>query len=250
MPHLSLSSLALLLIAGLVGGMVRGYSGFGFALAAVPLLNLVFLPSQTIPSVLIIECLIGAFSLAGERAHVAWPALRWLITGAAIGTPLGVMFLTHAPADLTRIFVAAIVLVAIAIIWLSPRGNWLEHGMTIFSGGLFSGVLNGGTALSGPPAVLVLLGGSLPTRTARATLIVFILISAIFAVALTALAGLQGAATVSLAAAMLPSVIFGAATGVWLFKHLPERFYRATSLGVLLLIALITLASTIMPLVS
>ena len=72
LDSLTLIQLSCLLLAGLLGGFVRGYSGFGFALASVPLLNLAFPPALSIPSVLIVECLIGVVTVAGQRASAEW----------------------------------------------------------------------------------------------------------------------------------------------------------------------------------
>jgi uncharacterized membrane protein YfcA len=39
----------IILIAGVFGGVVRGYSGSGFALAAMPILTIVLSPVTTVP---------------------------------------------------------------------------------------------------------------------------------------------------------------------------------------------------------
>ena len=245
MHSLSSAQFALLLFAGLTGGLVRGYSGFGFALAAVPLLNLGFPPAVAVPSVLIVECGIGLSTVFGERVHIDQAILMRLVAGTLIGTPLGVLFLTLAPADLTRLFVALVALLAVAVLWRRPHVQWLARGWALFAGGFFSGVLNGGTAMSGPPAILVLLGAPLADRKARALLMSFILISAVLAVVITGLGRLQTLQTLGNALAMAPGVVAGAWLGGVLFRRLPERFYRGGSFAVLVVISIITVVSTL-----
>jgi uncharacterized membrane protein YfcA len=235
----------LLLLAGLVGGLVRGYSGFGFALAAVPLLNLGFPPAIAVPSVLIVECGVGLFTVAAERRHIDRAILFRLGVGTLLGTPLGVLFLSLAPADLTRLSVALVALAAVAVLWRRPHLPWMGHEVALFAGGFFSGLLNGGTAMSGPPAVLVLLGAPLADRAARAILMAFILGSAGLAVLVTGMSGLQGPQTLTNAATMAPGVIAGALLGVELFRRLPQRLYRTGSFAVLFTVSVLTVVTTL-----
>lgn len=237
--------LVLLALAGLVGGLVRGYSGFGFALAAVPLLNLGFAPAVAVPSVLIVECAIGLSTVFREQIHINWQVLRWLMAGTLIGTPLGVVFLSHAPTEMIRLIVALAVLGAAGILWRRPHLPWLGGGPAQLLGGFTSGLLNGAVAMSGPPAILALLGAPLSDRAARAVLMAFILFSAALGVGVTCVSGLQSHATVLYAAVMAPAVVAGAGLGGHLFTRLPERYYRMGSLTLLVVISVITVTSTL-----
>ncbi|MGB7241343.1 MAG: TSUP family transporter, partial [Sulfitobacter sp.] len=76
-------------LAGLVGGAVRGYSGFGFGMAAVPIAMLALPPVLAIPAVLIHEMIIGLFTAQKVRTDVAWHPFGWLFAGTLIGTPMG-----------------------------------------------------------------------------------------------------------------------------------------------------------------
>ena len=49
---LDLTSLIVLIAAVFVAGMIRGYSGFGFAMVAVTGMSLVLPPIQVVPTVL------------------------------------------------------------------------------------------------------------------------------------------------------------------------------------------------------
>ena len=54
------------IVGGTIGGLVRGYSGFGFAMSAVPIMSMGISPTIVVPSVLIHELAIGMFSLKSE----------------------------------------------------------------------------------------------------------------------------------------------------------------------------------------
>lgn len=233
--------LTLLVLAGLMGGLVRGYSGFGFALVAVPVLNLGFPPTMTVPSVLLVEFAIGLFTVRGERAHIDWKILGILLCGTIVGTPLGALLLSQSPAEVTRLAVAIVALIAAFLLWRRPRLSTSGRLWPFMGGGLFSGILNGGTALSGPPAILVLLGSSLPEQSVRAILIAFILFSAALGIGITAAFGLQDGASLARASVMAPAVALGTTVGIMFFKNLPARLYRMSSLVVLMMVSVMTM---------
>ena len=55
-------------------GIVRGFSGFGFALAAAPLLAFVLPPHVIVPVVLLLDVGAGLASAISARRHVALQA--------------------------------------------------------------------------------------------------------------------------------------------------------------------------------
>lgn len=242
------AEMVLLLAAGISGGFFRGYSGFGFALSAVPILNMGVAPAVAVPSVLTLECSIGLLTTPGEKAHIEWGVLRNLTVGTLLGTPIGILILYSAPAEVTRLLVTAATLLAVAVMWRRPKIAFFESGRTLAMAGLLSGLLNGGTAMSGPPAVLALMAGSLSTRRARATLMGFILFSAALGIGISTLYGLQTVATLRNAAIMAPAVLIGTLAGSRLFHYLPEHSYRVASLAALAAISVVTLVATIVEL--
>ncbi|WMS45012.1 sulfite exporter TauE/SafE family protein [Acuticoccus sp. MNP-M23] len=239
------ASLALIAMAGFVGGLVRGYSGFGFAMAAVPMLAVVVPPALAVPAVLLHELAIGLFSLRAERASLDWPKLRALAAGSIIGTPVGLLVLVSVPAGPMRIAIALLVIVSLGVIW-RRRARPLGLGRaTLGVAGFASGLLNGAAAMSGPPAIVVLLGSALSPANVRGLLVYFILFSAAIGVALSLASGIQGEHTLRIAATMAPGVLAGTLLGVRLFKVLPQAHYRAIAIGVLLVIAVGSLGSSI-----
>ncbi|MEM1344381.1 MAG: sulfite exporter TauE/SafE family protein [Pseudomonadota bacterium] len=233
--------IAFVLGAGFIGGLVRGYSGFGFAMSAVPLLSIGISPALAVPAVLLHELAIGLCSLRAERAVARSPVLRILGLGTLIGTPLGLTLLAAMPEQPMRIAIALTLLVSVAAIW-GAGGHRLGLGRGVLgAAGVVSGLLNGATAMSGPPAVLVLLASPLAAAEVRGVLIYFIALSAALAVVLSLATGLQNAETLTIAALMTPGVVLGALSGVAAFRFLPHAHYRTIALLVLLAIALLVL---------
>jgi uncharacterized membrane protein YfcA len=234
----SLTLLMAIVFAGLAGGLVRGYSGFGFALAAVPLLTLVLPPTTAIPAVLPIEVGIGLATIPAVQGHIARPVLFGLIAGTLIGTPLGLIFLASVSPDQMRLVVGAAVLAAVAILWRRPTASAGPLGFAPLAGaGLVSGLLNGGTALSGPPAIVALFGAGLATSSARSTIMAFVAFSAALGIAIAASSGLYSSGALGTTLVMAPAATVGALMGNVLFSKTSEAHYRPASLVILFAVA-------------
>ena len=61
--------MAITLLIALLGvfaaSVLRGFTGFGFGLAAVPLLSLVLPPAQVVPFVVVLQVVVGTGGLRG-----------------------------------------------------------------------------------------------------------------------------------------------------------------------------------------
>jgi hypothetical protein len=238
-PH----RMAIILIAGLFGGFVRGYSGFGFALAAMPILTLALSPAAAVPAVFPLECAIGLLTLPSEWRHVDLRVLKWLALGAVIGTPVGLTVLTLVPAEIMRLLLGLAVAVAAFRAWRGERDVLATRAPNLAAIGFLSGCLNGSTAMSGPPVIVSLLGSNMPLLSARATLIAFIAMSASFGIVLSAVRGAYFAEIWQVSLLMAPAAAVGCGLGLITFANMPRKIYRSVSLALLTLamsIAIIT----------
>ena len=232
------------LVASLIGGFVRGYSGFGFALATVPVLTLAFTPAQAVPAVLPIEVLLGLTTIPQQRSHIDWKIVRWLVLGTAIGTPIGLGVLASLPANVMRLVVGAAVLLAVAVIWRRPALSNMLRPASLWAAGFTSGLLNGGTAMSGPPVILALIGSGLSPLVTRACLMMFIAISASWGALVAAVSGLYDAGTLAATLVMIPGAAAGGWAGVVIFDRVAHAQYRMASFGILIAITVIAIGTT------
>jgi uncharacterized membrane protein YfcA len=226
-------NLAIVLIAGVFGGFVRGYSGFGFALASMPVLTLVLSPISAVPAVFPLEFAIGLLTLPMERVHVDLRVLKWLALGAILGTPLGMTVLALLPAEIMRLVLGIAVSVAAFRAWRGEATAKAQSNAKLTAIGFLSGCLNGGTAMSGPPVIVSLLGSTMPVLHARATLIAFIAMSAGFGMLLSASNGAYTSDIWWISLAMAPAAALGCGLGMLAFSQFPRRLYRPTSLSLL-----------------
>ena len=133
---------------GTIGGLVRGYSGFGFAMSAVPIMSMGISPTIVVPSVLIHELAIGMFSLKSERGSADLSLLSWLCLGSLIGTPLGLFALSNISDNLMRLIIASVLLISVIALWISRFNFATLSPFLLSAAGFASGILNGASAIS------------------------------------------------------------------------------------------------------
>src|SRR5581483_8932066 len=159
--------------AAVVGlaAVLRGFTSFGLALAAVPGLTLVLPPAEAVPCVLLLQIAAGAQLVPGTRNAIDWGALAPILIGAIAATPIGTVLLAGVPADAMRAAIGLVLLAAVVLLTRRPlvarRPSLASRGAI----GVMSGVLNGSTAMAGPPVIAYFLAASASHAAGRASLL-------------------------------------------------------------------------------
>jgi uncharacterized membrane protein YfcA len=231
-------TLAFALVVIFIAAAVRGYSGFGASALIVTSLTLVLPPTEVVPISLLLEIAASLGLLAQVWKDVPWRTMAWLLAGAALGMPAGFALLAALPADVMRVVISLLVLLACALIWRGAQASSQPGRPAILGTGVISGIANGTAAVGGLPVVLFFLYSAAAIATSRATLIVYLLIADIYG---TGVAWMNGLVTqeVLQRTALFCIPLF---LGVWLGnRHFlatsPDSFRRFT------LILLVFLAS-------
>jgi uncharacterized protein len=245
MPSLGLASLAAIGAITLVAFIVRGIAGFGASMIAIGGMTLWLPPAQVVPVVLAIELLTATHLLPGVWRQVDWRALRSIVLGCAVFTPLGVMLLGAVPADAMRAVVSGC-LFAIALLMLMPQApSWAarvpQGPRSAFMVGSLSGLLNGAAGIGGPPAVVFFF----TTRAAaisRASLIAYFVFTDLTSLAWAGAAGLLQSSAWSLLLAALPFSLLGVFIGSRIYLQLDEAALRRWVWRILAILGAIGLA--------
>ena len=226
----------------LAAGFMRGFTGFGFAMAAVPLLALVIAPARVVPFVVLLQLLAGVWDWREARKHAHWRSLPWLMAGAVVGTPLGTLSLRAMSADWARLAIAGAVLLAALLLARGVKLAALPSRPALAATGLFAGVLNGIAAMPGPPVIVLYLAGAVSMEVGRASLLLFFSASNVVGAVSAAGAGLIPPGTLVLAAAALPALLLTQWLGRRVFLRASANRYRQVALIFLALLALLTAA--------
>lgn len=239
MPDLGTIVLASQLV--LLASVVRGFSGFGFAIGAVPLLSLVLPPAEVVPVIMLLQMLAGAGIAIRSWRSIDWTVLRWLWGASTIGLLPGLVLLTVLPPNTMRLVIAVVVAFAVMSLALGLRFRAMPGRAAVVSIGLLAGLLNGAAAMPGPPVIAMYLGMPQPIEVCRASLTTFFLLTAITGSLFAFATGLIDGGNLALAATLVPALIFGSWLGELLFRLGGTRFYRPAALILLAVIAVVTL---------
>lgn len=235
-PKLVLLSVASIFVASLL----RGYTGFGFALAAVPLLSLFMDPTEAVPVAIGLQLAGSLLDFRQASQTCDWPSLRWLMVGAVIGSPLGTLVLSTISAPAARLAISAITMLAVFAL---QRGFALPdtppRPLTSIAG-FFSGLFNGLAAMPGPPVVAYYMSLPVPRQVGRASLMVFFLLTSITATVSFVGVGLMNLHTVTLSLLGLPVMWLGTKLGEFAFRRGSDAMHRQVSIVSLGAIALVS----------
>ena len=165
--------------------------GFGSALVAVPL-ALILLPMETVvSSSLMVRVSLNGFLSVRIRERISYRPVLILFIASLLSMPLGVWILRAIPLKTMQVFVGClVVLFTFLLRWgkLRVPQNALLTGIA----GLFSGLLNTSTSMSGPPVLILRAGQGLPKDQFRRTLVSFFFASGLVALMLAILLGVDG----------------------------------------------------------
>ena len=158
-PDLTIAALALLL-----AGFSRGFSGFGAALIAMPVLAILYGPVEGVVIMTLLEVPAMALLLPSVARNADWRAIMPLGIASLITIPLGAWFLVWLDTESLQRAIGVLVLVfafLLATGWQYKRPPTLPVLLGV--GGL-SGVIGGAANMSGPLVVVFLLAGSNSAR--------------------------------------------------------------------------------------
>lgn len=235
---LPLLGLVLFGAAILGASVLRGFSGFGFALAAVPLVAMLMAPARAVTIVVLVQAIMGGRDVWQQRALVDRPGLYRLAAGALVGTPFGVAGLLLLDATTTRLLIAAIVSIGVVLLLRPQRPHAQARLGLALPSGIVAGLFGGLAAMPGPPAIAYYLSGPTAPATVRASLLVFFFVTSLLALPGLILGDLVDRESLLLALVALPLLLGGTAIGTHLFKRAPARFYRPVALACLAAMAL------------
>jgi uncharacterized membrane protein YfcA len=206
---LGFGSIALLALATLivaVGAALQSSVGFGLALFAAPLLNLI--DPKLVPGPLIVATMVVLIASAFRERHAMdLRGVGWVLAGRVPGAALGAFALSVLAPGTLSISTGILVLLAVA---LSLHRGALPRSRPILLGaGLLSGVM-GTTAAIGGPAVAVLYQREAGPLV-RSTLAGYFIVGAAMSMIALFLVGRLGRAEVELGFAMIPGILLGIA---------------------------------------
>ena len=223
-------------LAGLLGGFVRGFTGFGGPAIILLLLSHVFPPSTLVFKVVLIDAMANVHLIPTAIKDVNWRTTLLLAVPSVLMLPIGMYLLHHLEGDVMRRSIG--VVTALATLWLlsgyriRSQIPWVLTALM----GLINGVIYGASCLI-LIAVAFLLAGPEAVRASRANIIAWTFIMVLAYIPLYLLSGYPGETE------WLPLLFLGftyglsAYAGSHLFRTSGQLKYRRLALGLLVLLS-------------
>lgn len=231
------ASAAYAVVAVLLAGLVRGFTGFGMSAVIVLALAMTLPPAEVVPMALVMEVAASAHMLPAAWKDVDWTYARGLLLGSALGIPMGVALLVHVAPDPMRAILSVFVLVMSGLILGGFRFQGRPGAGWGYGVGLFAGVANGAASFGGQPTALFLLSTPISAAAARATLVFLAIVTSAYGAVMAAISGILGIQELARAAVLLVPMALGIAAGSRHFVKAAPETYRRGALGLLVVLA-------------
>lgn len=232
------NTLLLAMLVGVLGGLVRGTTGFGAAMVMTPLLALMVGPRVAVPVTLLLEAFAAAPMVPAAVALARWRVIGPISLAACSTVPLGGLLLSLASAGtLRRLIALTVIAFALALLYGRRYQGAPRLGTSLVLGSLSGGML-GATSMGAPPIILYLLSGPDPAAVTRANLTLYIIVISVAGLVMLAATGLLDLHAATLAAWLAPGFVLGIVIGSRLFSRLTDERFRRLTMVFMMLVAL------------
>lgn len=242
MPGLAASGFAVLLAATLLGGLVRGFTGFGFAMVFMPLASMVLGPVAALGLIWFIDLPFALPIAARSAKRAEWGEILPLLLTATLALPAGIWLLTWLDRETMRWILALLVLTAVLLM----ASGWRYHGRPTIplslGVGALSGLFNGMASIGGMPLAVFWLGAQRNDRhKTRANMQAFFGVSTLISGSILWLKGILTAGSLLMAVPLFAVYGIGLWAGTHGFRLASEETFRRGAYAVIFLSALISL---------
>ena len=237
--------LAVVAVAVVIGGFMRGFVGFGGALVIVPVLSLAFGPKTAVAATSIMG-LPAMLQLLPEAVRFSErPVVVPVGLATLLATPIGSWILVAADPGLMKIVISGLVVsmaAMLAVGWRPKR----EVGLAgLITAGVAGGLVQGSAGIGGPPVVAVALSRPGTAKAQRANVLALMTAITVSSFAPLLSWGLFTREALAIGILLLPVYLAATALGSRYFAQGGQRHFRGAALATLAAVGLGTLVAAI-----
>jgi len=224
-----------------VASVIRGFTGFGLALVAVPLIQFIMPVTDTAVFIAMINMIFSIIYYRHSKAVIRDQPLGAMALWTGIGVAAGTLILRFVnPAYIQLGWGVLIILIVTALVrGLNLHIRSDRSAMTL--SGLFGGVLAGATGITGPPVAIILSSLKTPREKFNAIISIFILFAVTYALIFYLIIGLVRTEILLLALCSVPALLAGLYTGDRLVSRISQKTFSAIVYVVLIIMGVITI---------
>lgn len=225
--------IALAVLAVAIAGIFRGFSGFGTGMILVPSLSVIYEPIVAVITVALLELVTAIQLVRASLPLCDWRTVLPMAVISSLTVPFGVLLLVNIDATTMRIMISVLVMSCVMILFSGWRYKG-DPGIKLSAiTGVSSGLITGATSLGGLPVILYYLSSQLTTQVARASMIVFLILTTVVALVTYTSHGIITSEIMLDTATIVPVFIVAIWVGGHLFGKVPESLFRKIILSLL-----------------
>ncbi|MDX1718373.1 MAG: sulfite exporter TauE/SafE family protein [Anderseniella sp.] len=228
-----------------LGGFIRGFTGFGSALAIIPSLAMIFSPREAVAMHAVMEVPVilsmAVTAARGAKRSVIAP----MLAGLVVATPAGALVLAVTRPDVMKIAISLVVLGMVVLLYIRGDLKLNLSGPGAAVAGVIGGIFQGATGVGGPPVVTALLARGDASAQTRAN--IFTVMSAMIVMSILSFwwLGLFTPTVLVFGATAAPFCVGATWAGARWFGRGGDTHFQKAVLGLLVVLSLITLATTL-----
>ena len=198
-----------------ISSLIKGITGFGFALISFPLLLMWYAPKEIIPVLMICNLIASILIILQKKEHKLLDKQSYLLIGSGgLFTMLGVFVLSSFDGKML-VHISGAFFIALTLYSLrknKPKDKKI-HDYTYPVAGSFIGFITGAISVSGPPLALFLNRANISNRKFREIFAWFSVVTAVIAILGYFQTGLLSFQTLKTALLFTPILLAGTIIG-------------------------------------
>ena len=242
LPELKLIYFTIIVIG--IGGILRGFMGFGPALLTIPVLAFIYSPTEALVIHIIMEIPSTLYLLPSAISNSQKKEMAPMFIAMILSIPIGMYLVVSLDPQIMRRVISIIVLF---LVFLLARGWKLKSLIgfkTMTLSGTLGGFIQGAAGMGGPPIVAVLLSRDNNPDISRGNVMLLMAGIVVFSIASQSFYGLMTSKLITLGLLASPIYMLTTYFGSRFYSSSGKNFFKKLALIFLAIIAITTLIAS------
>ncbi|PTN08304.1 sulfite exporter TauE/SafE family protein [Mangrovibacterium marinum] len=212
----------------LMASLLKGMTGFGFALLALPILTIFFPMQALVPAMTLFNLFTSLYILANIKLKVDYKYLVPMLLASFIGIPAGVQILQYLP-ERTMELTTGISIFSLSMVFLLSGSKEIPESRKkkpIVFAGFLSGFMASSMSIGGPPIALAMNRKGYTKERFRKMFALVSVINAVIATVLYVAKGIFVAFSLKFAAFLFPVMLLGSRLGDLLSNKVNQAQFK------------------------
>ncbi|MDX9903730.1 MAG: sulfite exporter TauE/SafE family protein [Bacteroidales bacterium] len=237
----TVGNIILLSLIIFTASVVRGFTGFGLALVAVPLLQFLMPVTDTAVFIAMINFIFSLLYYRRSKRVISNQPLGLMALWTGAGVAAGALILKYINPAFIQLGWGILIIFIVFALYREVDFHIRSDKTAMTLSGLLGGLLSGATGITGPPVAVILASLKTPKEKFNAVISVFILFAVSYALVFYLISGLVKQETLFLALCCVPALLAGLYTGDRLVARISQNTFTGIVYVVLIIMGLITL---------